>query len=108
MCEWSNQLNKERANVFKALAHPLRLAIVDELQKGECCVQDLVDRLGCEQSNLSRHLAVLKQAGIVDNEKKGLYVYYYLVIPCISGFFNCVNQVLTKKGQQNQCLIHDP
>jgi ArsR family transcriptional regulator len=102
---WDTKLNHERAKVFKALAHSLRLAIVDELQKGECCVLDLEQRLGCEQSNLSRHLAVLKAAGIVDSEKKGLYVYYSLVIPCINGFFKCVNQVLTKKAEENQGLI---
>ncbi|HYH03588.1 MAG TPA: metalloregulator ArsR/SmtB family transcription factor [Bacillota bacterium] len=103
---WETQLNKERAIIFKALAHTLRLAIVDELQKGECCVQDLVQRLGCEQSNLSRHLAVLKRAGIVDCEKKGLFVYYSLVIPCINGFFSCVNQVLSKRVQEKRGSCH--
>lgn len=105
--QWDNKINKERANIFKALAHTLRLAILDELQKGECCVQDLVEKLGCEQSNLSRHLSILKQAGIIDSRKDGLYVYYCLAIPCIGGFFKCVNQVLTEKFEANRELSKD-
>jgi ArsR family transcriptional regulator len=102
MEKWENKANQERAIIFKALGHPLRLAILDELQKGECCVQDLMEKLGCEQSNLSRHLAVLKQTGIIDCRKDGLYVYYSLAIPCISGIFKCINQVLSKRIETNQ------
>ncbi len=94
---WDNRLNRERAQIFKALGHPLRLAIMDALENGECCVQDLETRLNAEQSNLSKHLALLKQTGIIDSRKNGLYVYYSLTIPCISNSFNCVNQVLLKK-----------
>ncbi|HBE77066.1 MAG TPA: transcriptional regulator [Firmicutes bacterium] len=102
MVKWENKANQERAAIFKALGHTLRLAILDELQKGECCVQDLMEKLGCEQSNLSRHLAVLKQTGIIDCRKDGLYVYYSLAIPCISGIFKCVNQVISKRIETNQ------
>lgn len=101
MEKWETKLNKERAAIFKAMGHPLRLAIIDELRQGECCVQDLVSRLGGEQSNISRHLALLKQTGIIDSRKEGLFVYYFLAIPCISGFFSCVNQVVTQKVQNN-------
>jgi ArsR family transcriptional regulator len=101
---WNNRLNRERAQIFKVLAHPLRLAILDELKNGECCVQDLEGRLGAEQSNISRHLALLRQTGIIASRKDGLFVYYSLAIPCITNFFNCVNQVITKKVEQNQDL----
>jgi len=104
MSAWETRFNQERALIFKALGHPLRLAILDELQNGDFCVQDLMQRLNCEQSNLSRHLAVLKQAGIVDSQKQGMFVYYSLTIPCINGFFNCVNQVLKKKSEVNQSV----
>lgn len=99
IAKWDTRLNRERALIFKALGHPLRLAIMDELKTGECCVQDLESRLGAEQSNISRHLALLKQAGIIDCRKEGLYVYYFLAFPCINGFFSCVNQVLLNKFQ---------
>jgi DNA-binding transcriptional ArsR family regulator len=101
---WDNRFNRERAQIFKVLGHPLRLAILDELKNGECCVQDLEVRLGAEQSNISRHLALLRQTGIIVGRKDGLYVYYSLAIPCINNFFNCVNQVITKKVEQNQDL----
>lgn len=102
--KWDTRLNRERALVFKALGHPLRLAIMDELNKSECCVQDLETALGAEQSNISRHLALLKQAGIIDCRKEGLFVYYSLAIPCINSFFSCVNEVLTQKIENNQEL----
>lgn len=101
---WDNRLNRERAQIFKALGHPLRLGILDALKDGECCVQDLETRLKAEQSNLSKHLALLKQAGIIDSRKEGLFVYYSLTIPCINSFFSCVNQVLTKKIEAGQEL----
>ncbi|MCL6591833.1 MAG: metalloregulator ArsR/SmtB family transcription factor [Firmicutes bacterium] len=102
--KWNTRLNRERAQIFKALGHPLRLAIIDELNIKESCVQELEIALGAEQSNLSRHLAQLKQAGIIDSRKEGLYVYYSLAIPCVNGFFGCVNQVLTKKIETDREL----
>lgn len=102
--KWDTRLNRERALIFKALGHPLRLAIMDELKIKECCVQDLETALGAEQSNISKHLALLKQAGIIDCRKEGLYVYYFLAIPCVGSFFSCVNQVLTKKIETDREL----
>lgn len=109
MQDWNTKINRERALIFKALGHPLRLAIMDELKTKECCVQDLEAKLGAEQSNISRHLAVLKQAGVIDFRKEGLYAYYFLAFPCISGFFSCVNQVLVNKFNDGQQAIdyHD-
>ena len=104
IAKWNTRLNRERALIFKALGHPLRLAIMDELNNKECCVQDLEAALGAEQSNISRHLAVLKQSGIIDCRKEGLYVYYSLAIPCVNSFFSCVNQVLVQKVETDQEL----
>ncbi len=101
---YDSRLNKERAQIFKILGHPLRLAILDELRNGERCVQDLESRLGAEQSNISRHLSLLKQIGIIDCRKEGLFVYYFLAIPCISNFFDCVNQVILKRVANSQAL----
>ncbi|TCL59744.1 ArsR family transcriptional regulator [Hydrogenispora ethanolica] len=101
---YDSRLNKERAQIFKILGHPLRLAILDELRNGECCVQDLESRLGAEQSNISRHLSLLKQVGIIDCRKEGLFVYYFMAIPCIGNFFNCVNQVIMKRAENSREL----
>jgi len=83
-----------RAQVIKAMAHPTRLFIVDELAKGERCVCELRDMIGADISTVSKHLSVLKQAGIVEDEKRGLQVWYSLKIPCILNFFRCVEDVL--------------
>jgi len=85
------RLLRQRAEVFKALGHPDRLRIVDELVAGERCVCDLVDSVGSGWSTVSRHLAVLKEAGIVADEKRGLQVFYRLALPCVPSFMTCLD-----------------
>ena len=80
-----------RAEVFKALGHADRLRIVDDLAAGERCVCDLVDSVGSSWSTVSRHLAVLKAAGIVADEKRGLQVFYRLALPCVPSFVICLD-----------------
>ncbi len=84
-----------RARILKAMAHPTRLFIVDELSQGERCVQELTAMVGDDISTISRHLAVLKSAGLVVDEKRGTQVFYSLRIPCVLNFFSCVESVLT-------------
>jgi ArsR family transcriptional regulator len=79
-----------RAAVFKALGHPARLHIVEELAAGERCVCDLVDLVGLGWSAVSRHLAVLKQAGVLEDEKRGLQVFYRLAPP---GVGSCTDRL---------------
>lgn len=67
---------KEIVKVLKALADETRLRVLKVLMQGEFCVCELVDALEVNQSNLSRHLAVLKNAGLVSDRKEGLWVYY--------------------------------
>jgi ArsR family transcriptional regulator len=81
----------ERASVFKALGHPARLQIVEELAAGERCVCDLVELVGLGWSAVSRHLAVLKAAGVLDDEKRGLQVFYRVALPCVTTFTDCLN-----------------
>lgn len=88
------QRYEARAQIIKAMAHPTRLFIVDELAKGERCVCELRDMIGVDISTVSKHLSVLKQVGIVEDEKRGLQVWYSLRVPCILKFFGCVEDVL--------------
>lgn len=67
---------REIVKVLKALADETRLRLLKVLMRGEFCVCELVDALEVNQSNLSRHLAVLKNAGLVSDRKEGLWVYY--------------------------------
>ncbi len=84
---------KNQARIIKALAHPTRLFIVDELARGERCVCELTDMIGVEMPTVSRHLGVLKSAGILEDDKRGLQVFYRLRVPCVLNFFNCVKAV---------------
>lgn len=84
---------KSQARIIKALAHPTRLFIVDELARGERCVCELTDMIGVEMPTISRHLSQLKHAGILDGEKRGAQVFYRLRVPCVLNFFKCVEAV---------------
>lgn len=90
-----------RARVLKALAHPARLMAVDELAKGERCVCDLQQLIGSDMSTVSRHLAVLREAGVVIDERRGNQVFYSLRVPCILNFFDCVESVLQASAEQS-------
>ena len=87
---------KPQAQMFKALGHPGRLLMVDELSRGERCVCELAALVGSEMPTASRHLSLLKNAGIVDDEKRGAQVFYRLVTPCVMNFFQCVASVKEK------------
>lgn len=84
----------ERAKVMKAMAHPSRLMVVDELSRGERCVCDLQELVGHDISTVSKHLSVLKKTGIVEDERRGKQVFYRLKVPCILNFFECVESVI--------------
>jgi ArsR family transcriptional regulator len=85
---------ESRAQVMKALAHPTRLFIVDELGRGERCVCELTEMVGADVSTVSKHLTVLKQAGIVADDKRGTQVFYSLRVPCVLRWCGCVEGVL--------------
>ncbi len=85
-----------RARVMKALAHPSRLFILDELSRGERCVCELTEMVGADVSTVSKHLALLKKAGVVLDQRRGQQVFYRLRVPCVLNFFGCVEAVLAE------------
>jgi ArsR family transcriptional regulator len=89
---------KAQARILKALAHPTRLFIVDELSRGERCVCELTGMIGVEMPTVSRHLSQLRNAGILDDEKRGSQVFYRLRVPCVLNFFKCVQAVQAGRG----------
>ena len=91
---------EQRASILKALAHPSRLLMVDELAKGERCVCELRELVGADMSTVSKHLTVLKKAGLVESEKRGLQVFYTLLSPCVMNFFTCVESVIEAHQEQ--------
>ena len=96
-----------RAAIFKALGHPARLYMVEVLAKGEHCVCELTDLVGMDTSTVSRHLRVLKGAGIVKDEKRGLQVFYTLRIPCILNLFGCIETVLESNAKDQMAVLNE-
>ncbi|MFO7610553.1 MAG: metalloregulator ArsR/SmtB family transcription factor [Candidatus Krumholzibacteriia bacterium] len=94
-----------RARVLKAMAHPTRLFIVDELSRGERCVCELQEMIGADMSTVSKHLSVLRTAGLLNDEKRGNQVFYSLRVPCILNFFGCVESVLQASADESVQLL---
>ncbi len=83
-----------RARIAKALAHPTRLLLVDLLRGLERSVGDLTEAAGADQSTISRHLAVLREVGLVNVRKAGTTSLFSLQCDCIDSLFTCFEQVL--------------
>ena len=98
-------LYAKQAEIAAAMAHPLRIAILDFLKDGRQCVCDIADYIGSERSNVSRHLAVMVNAGILEYHKEGLKVLYSLKCPCIMEFFSCVTNVLRQQAKDNTKML---
>jgi len=89
-----------RARIVKAMAHPTRLFIVDELSREERCVCELTEMIGADVSTVSKHLSLLRNAGIVEMDKRGTQIFYSLRTPCILNFFGCVESVLKSNAEE--------
>jgi DNA-binding transcriptional ArsR family regulator len=95
-----------KAEVFKAMGHPLRLGVIEFLRDGEKCVCDIVDHLGTGISNISKHLSVLKKAGIVRDRREGLKIMYSLTMPCALDFMQCVERTVIKRlDEQRSAMV---
>jgi len=94
-----------RVRVVKAMAHPTRMFIVDDLSRGgERCVCELTEMVGDDISTVSKHLSILKNAGIIADDKRGNQVFYRLRVPCILDFFRCLESVLECNAEPSgQC-----
>jgi ArsR family transcriptional regulator, arsenate/arsenite/antimonite-responsive transcriptional repressor len=88
----------ELAHIIKALSHPSRLFILEELTDCKRSVGELAEMVGIDTSTVSKHLTVLKNAGLVNVEKVGTTVYYHLRMPCLLDFVRCVESVLASNA----------
>jgi len=101
----SDMLYQKQADILSALAHPIRLKIVDLLSGGEKCVCEIFPAVHAERSNVSRHLAQLLKAEIVSCRKQGLNVYYTLNISCANTFLNCCETAIRQQiVSREKCL----
>ena len=105
MKESEKRLLEAKTQVLKALAHPTRLWITERLEKSECCVNELVEAIGADFSTVSKHLSVLKEAGILGDEKRGKQVYYTLKVPCVLNFMTCVEEVIQNRINEQINLL---
>jgi len=100
-------LLEAKANVLKALGHPTRLWLAEQLAEGEKCVCELAEQVDADLSTVSKHLAVLKQAGVVADQKRGKQVYYSLKVPCILKYMPCIETVVRTQVQEQVHLLRD-
>ena len=94
-----------RAQVFKALAHPSRLLMVDALAESERCVCELTALVGSDMSTVSKHLSVLKAAGVVQDERRGAQIWYRLRMKCVTRFFGCIETELQRQAREKWDLV---
>ena len=87
-----------QARIFKALGHPSRLLMVDALREGEKCVCELQALVGDDMSTISKHLAVLREAGVVSAEKRGTSIYYRLTVWCLDTFLQCTGELVERRA----------
>lgn len=94
-----------RAKIIKAMGHPVRLMMIELLKKGERSFSDLFDLFRLDKSTVSKHLLVLKEAGIVSSRKSGADMIYRLEVPCVTDFFSCVTAVIESNVKKQQVCL---
>ncbi len=97
-----------RARIIKAMAHPARLMMIEFLKGGDRSFSEMFELFTTDKSTVSKHLLVLKEAGIVSSRKEGLDMIYRLDVPCITDFFSCVTAVIENKVRKHEsCLCRN-
>lgn len=93
----------KRASVIKALAHPSRVLLAESLMQGARCVCELQEIVGADMSTVSKHLSLMRDAGVIQSERRGLNIYYSLACPCLADFFRCVDLIAAGKADAADC-----
>ena len=99
------EIETKQAALFSALAHPLRLRILKKLRGGPCCVCKIIPFAGGEQSNVSHHLAILRNAGIVVSEKRGQEVWYRVIDPKIIKLIDLMETCILDNLRKNRDMV---
>lgn len=105
MTEQERSLAETRSRVIKALAHPSRIYMVARLAAGDASVGELVKAVGDDVSTISKHLAILRQAGVLSDRKDGNRVLYTLRCPCIMGFIHCIDDVILEDAERGLACV---
>lgn len=91
---------KRRSHIFKALAHPMRVYLLEKIKEKTWCVCELAKEAGIPKSAASKHLSQLKEAGLVEDQKRGTRVEYRLTAPCIIELITCTEDVVLKNRKK--------
>ena len=102
------ELNKLQAELCKAFSDPKRLIIIAELRKGQKSVSDLVRIMATPQAVVSRHLAVLRERGIVDARREGINVFYSLADPRVCEACDIIHHILMSRIEKRSRLMEKP
>ena len=94
-----------RAKIIRAMAHPVRLMMIEFLKGGERSFSDVFALFKLDKSTVSKHLLVLKEASIVSSRKEGMDMIYILDVPCITDFFSCVTAVIESSVKKQQVCL---
>ena len=99
------QLHEKKAAIAKAIAHPVRVGVLEFVKDGEQCVCDIAEAVGTERSNLSKHLSVMVNAGVLVSRKDGLKVMYRVKTPCIIRFLDCLKDCLREQVAEQREIL---
>jgi ArsR family transcriptional regulator len=103
----SEELRRFKAEIFQALAHPTRIAIVEALRAGEKSAGQLIERLGLEQANASQHFAVLRAKRIVASRKEGHQVFYSLRDPVLIEVLDILKRYFYSHLSQTMSMLKE-
>lgn len=96
-----------KARILKALAHPTRLYIIDKLKLRTHCVCELTDLVGADTSTVSKHLSILKNAGLVESRKEGTMVHYSLADECVVKCIGCLGEIAHRQLERQVACLAD-
>ncbi|MCD4657666.1 MAG: metalloregulator ArsR/SmtB family transcription factor [Planctomycetes bacterium] len=90
------EVYQRKSEIFKAIAHPTRLMILDLLKQSENCVSEIQKEVNADFSTVSKHLQVMKAAGLLEQRREKKHVFYSLRVPCIMNFMGCIDEIIRK------------
>jgi ArsR family transcriptional regulator len=103
----TQELRRFKAEIFQALAHPTRIAIVEALRNGEMSAGQIIDQLGLEQANASQHFAVLRSKQVVVNRKEGNQVFYSLRDPVLIEVLDVLKRYFYSHLSQTMSMLKE-
>jgi len=108
MTERDKQRLTRRAAILKSLAHPSRLLIIEMLEQAPRCVGELTEAIGADITTVSKHLSVMKRAGLVRDEKHGTYSEYSLVCDCVTHMIDCIEEGMNARPERSSSGMTKP